>query len=193
MKNLEEWANDQNWDSGELPSGHRDRFMAKLKAACEEPPVSDIAEPKATGGRVVQLNTLFKYAAVAVIAVLLGVSGMKIYSSNMQQESGLASISPEMAQAEDFFTSTIDRELAQLDQELSPETERIINDTKVILKKLEKEYQEILRDFNANEDSQAVIAAMIENFQSRIGLLEEAQQQIKQLKKLKEEQDEDVI
>ncbi len=192
MKNMEEWFDQQDWNQGELPQGHRDRFLQKLDVACDEVQATAPVSAASANGKVVKLNAWLKYAAVAAIVLLLGLTGMQVYNQPAQQ-TGLASVSPEMAQAQSFFTTTIDRELAQLNDEMSPETERIITDARAGLKKLATEYQSIIKDFKVNQDSQAVIAAMIENFQSRIDLLEVAQEQINQLKQLKEKQDEDII
>jgi len=98
-----------------------------------------------------------------------------------------------MAQAQDFFTSTINHELEQLNKEQSPETERIIADAKSGLSQLEKEYQNIKLDFKINQDNKTVIAAMIQNFQSRIDLLQNALDQIEQLKNFKELENEITI
>jgi hypothetical protein len=55
------------------------------------------------------------------------------------------------------------------------------------------DYQSIKVDFKINNDSKAVIAAMIQNFQNRIDLLETALEQIEQLKNFKEQEDEKFI
>ncbi|MGB5982262.1 MAG: hypothetical protein WBG46_08970 [Nonlabens sp.] len=195
MKNMEEWFADQDFNTEELPQGHRNRFLDKLDAACEAQREKTIDSKKEISkkGRVIPLVSWTKWALVAGFALLIGLGGYN-YTQNLDEfNDGLESVSPEMAQAQDFFTSTITYELQRLNKEQSPQTERIIADAKSGLSQLEKEYQKIKKDFRINQDNKAVIAAMIENFQSRIDLLQEALDQIEQLKKFKEQDNEITI
>jgi len=142
--------------------------------------------------KVIPMNSWFKWSLVAGLAVLLGFVGMRL-APTAAVDNGLSSVSPEMAQAQDFFTTTIQEELEKLNKEQTPHTERIIADTKKTLNKLEVDYKSIKADFKINNDSKAVIAAMIQNFQNRIDLLETALKQIEQLKNFKEQEDETFI
>lgn len=194
MKDLEKWFAEQDFDTEQMPSGHRNRFLEKLEAACEEDKTeSKVQAEEPEKGKVISMTSLLKWGLVAGLAILVGLGGFN-YSQNLNQfDQGLEDVSPEMAQTQDFFTSTITYELEQLNKQQSPETELIISDTKQILKKLENDYQRIQKDFKANSDNKTVIAAMIANFQSRIDVLQKAQQQIEQLKLLKENRDEEII
>ncbi|MGB3591092.1 MAG: hypothetical protein WBA16_05335 [Nonlabens sp.] len=189
---MNKWFEQQDFDLDSLPSGHRSRFINRLDALCKEEVVTT-GTTKPVKGRVVRLSNWYVYALVATIALLLGISGMQ-YKATMNQGADLASISPEMARAQDFFTTTIDQELSKLNEKSSPETERIIADAKSSLRKLEQEYLNIQKDLNINKDSKAVIAAMIENFQHRIAILETALEQIEQQQlQLIQSQDEELI
>lgn len=202
MKNMEEWFAAQDFNKEELPSGHRNRFLEKLEKAEgtlhaeDEEPLPKTAhsykDDSTQKGRVISMTTWVKWSLVAGLAFILGISGLNLIQTAPQPE-GLESVSPEMAQAQDFFTSTINLELERLNKAQSPQTERIIADTKTGLKKLEVEYIEIKKDFKVNKNSKAVIAAMIQNFQSRISLLETAQAQIEQLNRLKENDNENLL
>jgi hypothetical protein len=103
----------------------------------------------------------------------------------------LKSVSPAMAQAQSNYVEVIDQQLTALHQMQSPATERIIADAKSSLLKLETDYKKIQNDFKSNSENPAVIDAMIQNFKTRILLLEEARVQIKakkqQLKKQENE------
>ncbi len=194
MKDLEKWFAEQDFDTEQLPSGHRNRFLEKLEAACEEDKMeSKVQAEEPEKGKVISMTSLLKWGLVAGLALLVGLGGFN-YAQNLKDfDQGLEDVSPEMAQTQDFFTSTITYELEQLNKQQSPETELIIADTKQILKKLENDYQKIQKDFKANSDNKTVIAAMIANFQSRIDVLQKAQQQIGQLKMLKENRNEEII
>ncbi len=197
-KNMEEWFAEQDFNTEVLPDGHRNRFLDKLNAACEED-VDGISfnEPELKKNtndnvKVIKMNSWFKWSLVAGLAVLLGIAGMNIAPAP-SNDYGLSTVSPEMAQAQDFFTNTIHQELEKLDKLQSPDTERIILDTKNALSKLENDYKKIKADFKINNDSKTVIAAMIQNFQNRIDLLETALEQIEQLKNYKEQENEEII
>ena len=194
MKDLEKWFAEQDFDTEQMPTGHRNRFLEKLEAACEEQKTDlKIEADEPEKGKVISMISLFRWGLVAGLAILVGLGGFN-YAQNLNDfDQGLEDVSPEMAQTQDFFTSTITYELEQLNKQQSPETELIIADTKQILKKLENDYQRIQKDFKANSDNKTVIAAMIANFQSRIDVLQKAQQQIEQLKMLKENRDEEII
>lgn len=197
-KDIEEWFAEQDFNTESLPEGHRNRFLDKLNEACEDAEelhvTSDISSESDTteNSKVIQMKSWFKWSLVAGLAILVGFAGMNIAPAPVSDH-GLSTVSPEMAQAQDFFTNTIHQELEQLDKLQSPDTERIIIDTKNALNKLEEDYKLIKEDFKINKDSKTVIAAMIQNFQNRIDLLETALEQIEQLKNYKEQENEAII
>nr|WP_042294373.1 hypothetical protein [Nonlabens ulvanivorans] len=182
-KSMEDWFKEQDFNTTELPSGHRNRFLERLQAAQEDEKVISIdRDGKAEGHEDARKNPWFKWSLVAGLALLMGLAGFNLGSSN---DTDLASVSPEMANAQDFFSSTIAEELKQLESESSPETERLIADTKVQLLELENDYQQLKLDLDNSGNSRKVIAAMIQNFQNRIALLEAALEHIESLKQLK--------
>ncbi|AGC78162.1 hypothetical protein LX97_03041 [Nonlabens dokdonensis] len=197
-KNMEEWFAEQDFNTESLPEGHRNRFIDKLNAACEEDEdiitLDDVKSEtnKTDDAKVIKMNSWLKWSLVAGLAILMGVAGMNIAPAP-SSDNGLSTVSPEMAQAQDFFTNTIHQELEKLNKLQSPDTERIIIDTKNALNKLEEDYKTIKKDFKINKDSKTVIAAMIQNFQNRIDLLETALEQIEQLKNYKEKENEAII
>jgi hypothetical protein len=197
---MKDWFAKQDFNTQNLPTGHKDRFLEKLEKANEEiisydskdvVPDSRVNKGKQPDKKVVFLKPWAQWALVASIAVLLGIGGLRIHNSNDDQ--GLSSVSTEMAHAQDFFTSTINQELIKLNKKENPDNKRIINDTKTALHKLEQQYITIKKDYMVNSDSKMVIAAMIQNFQSRIDLLQLALEQIEQLNDLKEQKDETLI
>jgi hypothetical protein len=199
-KDMKEWFAEQDFNTESLPSGHRDRFLDQLDAVTTTQKVnnkhnsvsSESGNTPVQGKKIIAMTTWLKWSLAAGLAVLIGFSGLHVDSTS-SIDNGLASVSPKMAQAEDFFTNTIQQELGKLNKEQSPDTERIINRTKTALNQLEMDYTAIIADFKINNDSKTVIAAMIQNFQNRIDLLELALRQIKQLKNFKEQGNEDII
>ena len=74
--------------------------------------------------------------SIAASVVLL----VALFFGTQQEASakGLASVSPEMAQTQNFFTATISRELARLEDETTPETTIVVQDALKQIEILEK-------------------------------------------------------
>lgn len=104
----------------------------------------------------------------------------------------LASVSPKMAETQDFFTNSINEELNKIKKESSPEVQKLIQDALNQIKILEKDYETLKIDLNDSGDDQRVIYAMISNFQNRINILQNTINQIKIVKQLKNQSHETI-
>lgn len=157
----------------ETPSlGHESRFLSKLNSIESD--------------KNFAANNGFKFwkPLIAVAAsVVLCLSLITVFNQETKVND-LASISPELSETQDFFTSTIAFELAKLNKERTPETEKLINDALNQLKSLEKEYNKLKTDLAESGDDKRVIYAMISNFQSRIDLLQTVLKNIEDVKQL---------
>jgi hypothetical protein len=158
----------------EVPNlNHQQRFLDKLnnqnKIATTDVPKRIFWKP------------LISIAASVVLLVA-------IFFGTQQEVTAkdLASVSPEMAETENFFTSTISSELTKLNGETSPETVNLVQDALKQLESLEIEYAFLKQDLADSGDDKRVIYAMISNFQSRIELLQNVLQKIEEIKQLKE-------
>ena len=106
--------------------------------------------------------------------------------TNSEAQTGdLASVSQEYADAQDFFTISIETELKKLNNERSPFTDKIINDALQQISELETEYKQLKTDLTESGNDQRVIRAMIENFESRILILNDVLDEIKKIKQQK--------
>lgn len=180
-KSMEDWFKDQDFNTTELPNGHRDRFLERLeKTTAVEKVVAIDRDGK--NDPIATKNNWLKWSLVAGLALVIGLAGFTLTST---PENDLASVSPEMANAQDFFSNTITQELNKLESQKNPETERLIADTKAQLQVLENDYKDLKLDLEMSGNSRKVIAAMIQNFQNRIALLEVALEHIEAIKKLK--------
>lgn len=169
------------FDTDNPKSGHEDRFLAKLKGQDTK-----VVELKPT-----RSNFWKPFMAVAASVVLC----FSIFMV-MQQEpevKDLASISPELSETQDFFTTAIAQELATLNGERTPETESIIKDALNRIDLLEKEYANLRVDLTESGDDKRVIYAMISNFQNRIDLLQNVLKQIEEVKQLNQNNNENKI
>ncbi len=113
-----------------------------------------------------------------------------IGSQQNQDTNDLSSVSPKMAETQDFFAVTIAEELSKIEKESSPETKILIEDTMQRMEALETEYESLKGDLAESGDDNRVIYAMISNFQNRIDLLKNTLQQINTIKQFKNLNDE---
>ncbi len=174
---LKELFQKQELPLAEPKDGHRLRFLQKLNAQEKKP---------------VKRLILWKPLAIAA-SFLIFFSLAVPFMNQGSAKADLASISPEFAQTQQFFTSTIKRELATLKREKSPETIVLIEDALEQMEVLEKDYARLKKDLVKSGEDERVIHAMISNFQSRIDLLQNVLEQIDQLKTLKLETHETTI
>ncbi|MBU2940306.1 hypothetical protein KO494_12235 [Lacinutrix sp. C3R15] len=156
----------------EIPTlDHEKRFLKKLN----KQELAHTTIPK---------NNFWKpfLSIAATIAILV-----TVFITTQQEENvyDLASISPEMAETQNFFTTTIARELTKLETETNPETKLLIADAMMQMQRLEKEYTALKKDLSESGEDKRVIYAMISNFQNRIDILENTLTQIENIKKLK--------
>lgn len=150
------------FDTEEPHADHRDRFLEKLQQV--EKPV----QTKTSNWR--------KLLAVAASIVLVVMVMLTRNSSPELKE--LADVSPEMEKTQDFFTSTINRELFQIQEKATPENQELIDDAIIRLGQLEEAYESLKNDLVNSGEDKRVIYAMIENFQNRIDLLQQVLAQI---------------
>jgi len=164
------------FDTEEPAIGHKQRFLDKLN--------------NQNTVVVTQKKSVFKLwkpiLGVAASVVLLLTISIGVLKTNNSTD--LASVSPEMATTQDFFTTTITTELKKLNSEESPEYQDLIVDTMFQMKILEENYEQLKLDLSISGQDQRVIYAMISNFQDRIDLLQNVVEQIDDLKQTKNEQ-----
>lgn len=149
-------------------NGHEARFLEKLEANSNTKKEND--------------SKSFWRPFLAIAASLLIGLSILIGINQQSEATGLASVSPELSEAQDFFTATITEELKKLDAERSPLTENIIYEAERQLKILESDYTVLKNDLKESGNDKRVIYAMISNFQSRIEILENILEQIDDLK-----------
>lgn len=161
------------FDVNELNKDHELRFLDKLMS-------NDVVlntSKKSSG---------FKWKPFLAIAASLVIC-FSLFTT-LQNESevlDLASVSPELSETQDFFTTTIENELKKLDKERSPLTEQVITDALKQIQLLETNYQNLKTDLTESGNDQRVIYAMISNFQNRIDILNTVLEQIEEIKQLK--------
>lgn len=153
----------------EMPEpNHELRFLEKLtskKNVIENRPKRSFHKP---------------FLALAASIVLC--FGLFILLQNKPELNGLAGVSPELSQTQDFFTAAIRSELNKINAQRSPENETVVSDALKQMALLEKNYSRLKIDLRDSGNDKRVIYAMISNFQSRIDLLEHVLKSIAELK-----------
>jgi len=156
--------------------GHENRFLDKLN--------------KQNNTKVIAIKTNYWKPLLSIAASLIILIAIVVPIQQSHGMKDLASVSPQMANTQDFFTSTINEELDKLNDEKSPETEKLIQDALVQIENLEQQYEDLKKDLNTSGNDKRVIYAMISNFQSRIDLLQNILQEIEYIKQLNINNDE---
>ena len=157
-------------------TGHEARFLHKLE----------------NEQKVVNINKKTNYwrPFVAVAASIIIMVSVFTISQNTNQTTDLASVSPEMATTQDFFTNTITSELEKLDEVKSPETQKLVDDAIFQISVLEEQYVQLREDLSESGNDKRVIFAMITNFQNRIDILQSVIEQIENVKQLNDNKNE---
>jgi hypothetical protein len=168
FKNLE-----KDFDVESPRLGHQQRFLDKLNSQTETVVLST----------KLQRNIWRPLMGIAASIVLL--ISLFIGFQNDNNSRDLASISPQMAKTQNFFSNVIAEELSKLEAEESPEAQKLITDAMVQMKILEQDYIKLKENLSESGDDKRVIYAMITNFQNRIDLLQNVLKNIEEVKQLK--------
>lgn len=169
-KNLNDLFNRFNseWDTHEPPLRHQQRFMQRLE-----------------GKKKKGFPYMIFLPIAAAILILFGVFLNQQANRGVQQQE-MATVSPKVKETQMYFASIIDKELAKIEKENSPETKKVVQDALLQIQVLEKDYDKLNKELMANGENKKIIHAMITNLQTRITFLEEVMTQIENIKKLKE-------
>ncbi|HUH28459.1 hypothetical protein [Gelidibacter sp.] len=158
----------------EIPEiGHQQRFFDKLNSVNKK---ENAKAPKRKSFTVI----------LSIAASIIVFFGLFIFLQNKMEVNDLASVSPELSQTQDFFTTAISSELNKIKAQRNPENEILISDALKQMELLEKNYERLKLDLKASGKDKRVIYAMISNFQSRIDILENVLKSIENLKEFKQ-------
>ena len=163
-----------DFDIKEPSENHQERFEAKLAQKSNK--------RIKTSGVISLWMPVLAIAATFLIAFLLF---QGVFENHLNQEQDLASVSPEMKNTQNFYSSLISKELYNLQQEKTPDTEAVIEDALRQLQILEKDYEKLKSDLSTSGQDRRVISAMITNFQKRIDLLNTVLEKVNNINELK--------
>jgi len=169
-------------DIHEPSTDHKARFLEKLQQ--QDTTVVSLQPKKRTWIKPLSI--------AASIAVIIGIAAMSLISAPVQ-EADLASVSPQMEEAQSFFTSAITSQLEEINSISSTETKELVADAMKQIEKLETDYATLKKDLVISGNDKRVISAMIKNFQKRANLLEEVLQKINTINEFKVKENEKSI
>ena len=160
------------FDFEEPEIGHFERFEARLN------------KPKK---RLIPIS----YLAIAASFTLL--FGLWLGSSYSEPKMELAMVSSEMEEAQNYFLTSIEKQLETIEKERNDDSEEIIKDSFEQIEKLEFQYKRLTLELRENSEDKRIIFAMISNFQQRIDVLQNLLIKIEDIKQLKTQNNEKFI
>ncbi|WP_435255061.1 hypothetical protein [Tenacibaculum sp. A30] len=158
---LHQFFKENDFDVFEPHQGHLERFQRKLK------------NPKRN-----KKPSIFWMSIAASTVLILG-----FYLGNYQQQKTytLADVSPKMAEAQNFFVTTLNQELKEVEQYRNLDTETVIEDSLNEIEELEDQYNSLEKELSKKENKHQIIREMIQNYQQRLDVLERLLLQLEQL------------
>ena len=173
-KILEEFFRNKDFDFDiESPNaGHELRFLKKI----EQQRNSSIKS-------ITNRKTLWK-PIIGIAATITLIIVFVLNSKSSDDIGDLANVSPEMAETQSYFASTINEELEKLEKHSTPETKKLAFDAMQQIKSLENDYEFLKKDLTESGNDNRVIYAMISNYQARIDILQTTLQHIDLVKEL---------
>ncbi len=181
MSDLKKRFSGSNMEEMELPKGHRERFLSKL-------------DKDRSKGR----SHLWKVAAglaivIASSAIYWSAKNSVLQTAEVKEQEEEQLESEYAIPIEDaavYYKQTLEAQFAKLNEFYKDEdSKQLIEETKLLIAELQKEYEKLEKDLERTGDERIVIA-MIGNYQKRIELLEELVLKLNYIKQLKLEQNE---
>lgn len=160
------------WDVEEPALGHQDRFLDRLERSKK---------------KKFSYRLLIPVAAAALILFGLFINHKPEQPAT---QDALAKVSPKVRETQVYFAAIIEKEMAKVEKENSPETKKLVKDALFHMQELENDYDKLAQELLKKGENKQIIHAMITNLQTRISFLEEVMTRIENTKKLKEQYNE---
>lgn len=162
-QNIKEITKKFKHTSKDLPLNHQKRFEGKLQVALHQQK---------------KQFSIFRIAATLVLLVGLGFVFNNLFTSKVEDNYTLGSLSPELERIESYYTNAITYELAKL--EITEDNKFILDSYFAKLEELTKTYNKESAQLNIDNINEKSINALIDNLQLRLQLLLQLKQQLKQ-------------
>lgn len=166
----------------ELPKGHEERFMAKLKQ--QKPQIQ---------------RKDYNYWRVA--AILIPLCMLTVYyflefrpdsTSPGSNEVQLAAYSKDLNEAESHFSFIVEQNIKKVKSLETPENQQLIEDSFAELRKLESDYSKLIQDLKQSGGNPQVVRSILMNLQLQVEVLENVLHQIEIIQEFKNNQNETI-
>lgn len=173
---------ENQWDEKEPEFGHQQRFLSKLESN---------GTPRNKNSNI----PVWKYVSIAASLALLITIGVQ-FIQNQQSltpaiEQRVETKPTKVQRTEFYFTALINQEIEKINTISSPKTQKLVDDLKKQLTRLEDDYKVLETDLNTKGDVKQILNAMMINFQTRINLAQDVLNKIKEIEQLKNTKDEE--
>jgi len=158
---------DGQWDTEGPSLGHQERFLNRLE-----------------GKKQHRFNLRVAGPVAAAIALFIGL--FITFGPQMGRNTAANKMSPKAQEAQMYFSGIIEKELAKVEKQNSPETKQLVKDALYRMNALEQDYNNLTKELQEKGENKKIIHAMITNLQTRISFLEEVLTKIENIKKIKE-------
>lgn len=169
-------------ESHKMSDGHEKKFKQRLKAEFKN-------KTSMNDSLIYKMVAVFVVAVLSTILVLNQFSFSETSSSIEKTESTtrmrLGDLSPELKTIENYYTTSINLELATIDT--PPEYEDLVNSYIEELAVINRAYKNLEHDLNEFGVSEDIINAMIDNLQLRLELLQDLKLKLNNLNQEKNE------
>jgi len=181
-KDLRELLKNEQLQTVKLSKKHRVNFEAKLQ--------NELHSKK------MNFNFIIKVAASFLVIAGLGYylfyfSGNTLQNtSNTAKIESLGTISPELKKIENYYLVSIQTEISNLKE--TSENKELLNDYLEKIGELTVDYKLLTNELNTEGLNEKTINALIDNLQLRLKLLYQLKEQLNELKKLNNTQNENI-
>ena len=163
--------------------GHENRFLEKLSGAT----VENILPSKATLKLVWRKNTKRLLSIAASAAILFGVFQWGVHSLSTQTK--IAYFTTETAAINAYYPGLIAIAVKEIEQQSSPLTKPHIDKAFKEISKLDGRFKEMEDAMINGGNTKLILQAMVQNYTTRIELLEEVMHQINTINAINEHTD----
>lgn len=169
-----------------LPSGHEDRFAARLATAFGEEPKKSKTSWLQWGVAAALILGLGFFGWNAIESPTINGEEIVESTTTVEKQVTLADISPELKQVENFYKTSINVQLASL--EFSEDNQELVDGYMQRLKALDTEYKQLSLEMAEVGPTDATLSAQIDNLKFRLELLIKLKVKLKELKNQNDEQ-----
>ena len=173
-----------SFDFQEPQEGHQSRFQAKLE---DQTQVVYTIRKRVNWWK-------WKPLAIAASIALIGVLGIGLVNlqTSSSVENRVAEIAPELPETRLHFANLVENQLNSFEQYRNEDTEKLVQDAIQQMTHLESDYLKLEQELISGGNKEMIMQAMIQNFQSRMDILNLYMTKIKMIDQFKTNNDENI-